>query len=440
MIRTVPLWTVLPFAGMLLSIALLPLFLPRFWAPHRHKLLVAAGWSLPVVAYFVVAHGAAGVHELLVEGKDYVSFIVLLGSLFVVTGGIHVRGSLSGTPLVNTGILALGAVLASSIGTTGASALLIRPLLRANRSRERVQHIFVFFIFIVSNCGGLLTPLGDPPLFLGFLRGVPFFWTLRFFGVWLAVNGTLLVLFHVWDQVVLDAEERERPGSQLEEVMKHEPLEVHGLVNGWLLAAIVAVIFGAGHGIGHGGRPWPFGVKEGAMLGLAVVSWVASTPHTRVENRFTFGPMAEVAILFAAIFVTMTPALLALNARAASLGLAEPWRLFWASGVLSSFLDNAPTYLSFGAATSGLAGIPLEGRFLGELIARGPHWETALAAVSCGSVLMGANTYLGNGPNFMVKAIAEEAGVRMPSFFGYMAYSCGILVPIYVAVTWWKFW
>ncbi|MFN7952277.1 MAG: sodium:proton antiporter [bacterium] len=435
MIHDVPLWTVLPFVGMLLSIALLPLFAPHHWEPHRNKALIAGAWSAPVLLYFLGGHGVAGAHELLDKGRDYVSFIVLLGSLFVITGGIHVRGSLSGTPLVNTAILGLGACLASLIGTTGASALLIRPLLRANRSRVRTQHIFVFFIFVVSNCGGLLTPLGDPPLFLGFLRGVPFTWTLRLWKVWLLVNGTLLVLFNVWDQVVLDREERERPGSQLEEVMKHEPLRIYGGINGWFLAAVVLVIFLAGQGVGHGGKPWPFGVQEGAMALAAAASWIASGPHNRLENRFTFAPMAEVAILFAAIFVTMTPALLKLNASAASLGLTEPWRLFWASGVLSSFLDNAPTYLTFAAAASGLAGVPLEGRFLGELLAQGPAWATALAAISCGSVFMGANSYIGNGPNFMVKAIAEESGVAMPSFFGYMAYSGAILIPIFVLVT-----
>ncbi len=432
----IPIWTVLPFAGMLLSIALAPLARPHFWEPHRNKALVAASWSAPVLFYFLVVHGSAGAHELLDKGRDYVSFIVLLGSLFVITGGVHVRGSLSGTPLVNTGILGLGACLASIIGTTGASALLVRPLLRANRSRMKTQHIFVFFIFVVSNCGGLLTPLGDPPLFLGFLRGVPFAWTLGLWKPWLAVNGTLLVLFNVWDQIVLDREERERPGSQLEEVMKHEPLRIYGGVNAWFLLAVVAVIYCAGRGVGHAGQPWPFGVQEASMLLAAAGSWIVSGPHNRLENRFTFAPMAEVAILFAAIFVTMTPALLVLNARAASLGLTEPWRLFWASGTLSSFLDNAPTYLTFAAATSGLAGVPLEGRFLGELLARGPAWATALAAISCGSVFMGANSYIGNGPNFMVKAIAEESGVRMPSFFGYMAYSGAILLPIFVVVTW----
>lgn len=435
MIAEVPLWTVVPFVGMLLSIALFPLFEAHLWESNRTKALVAAAWSAPVLLYFLLAHGADGAHELLDKGKDYVSFIVLLGTLFVITGGIHVRGSLSGTPLVNTAMLALGGCLASVIGTTGASALLIRPLLRANKSRQRTQHIVVFFIFVVSNCGGLLTPLGDPPLFLGFLRGVPFTWTLQLWKQWAFVNGLLLVIFNVWDQVVLDREERECPGSQLEEVMKHEPLRVHGLVNVWFLLAVIVVIFCAGKGVGGEGKPWPFGIQEGLMVVAAALSWRLSGPHGRIENQFTFAPMAEVAILFAAIFITMTPALLTLNASAAKLGLSEPWRLFWASGALSSFLDNAPTYLTFAAASVGRAGVPLEGRYLGELLAQGPSWAVELAAISCGSVFMGANSYIGNGPNFMVKAIAEEQGVRMPSFFGYMAYSTAILVPLFVLVT-----
>ena len=281
MIMDVPLWTVVPFVGMLLSIALFPLFEPHLWESNRTKVLVSAAWSAPVLLYFLLAHGADGAHELLDKGKDYTSFIVLLGTLFVITGGIHVRGSLSGTPLVNTAILALGGCLASVIGTTGASAVLIRPILRANVSRERTQHIVVFFIFVVSNCGGLLTPLGDPPLFLGFLRGVPFTWTLQLWKQWLFVNGALLVIFNVWDQIVLDREERERPGSQLEEVMKHEPLRVYGLVNVWFLLAVIAIIFCAGQGIGNGGHPWPFGLQEGLMLAAGAAAWVASGPHNR---------------------------------------------------------------------------------------------------------------------------------------------------------------
>jgi len=375
------------------------------------------------------------VHQLVEKAKEYTSFIVLLGSLFVVTGGIYVRGSLAGTPLANTGLLGLGALLASWIGTLGASVLLIRPLLRANASRERKAHIVVFFIFTVSNCGGLLTPLGDPPLFLGFLKGVPFAWTFRLWPEWLVVNGALLAIFRVWDQVVLAREERERPGSQLGVALAREPLGVQGGANFAFLAAIVAVIYAAGSGAGNAGEPWPFGVQEGLMLLVAGLSFATTPGRVRRANAFGFGPIVEVAVLFAGLFASMAPALLLLNANAKQFGLSEPWQFFWAAGALSSFLDNAPTYLTFAATACGLDGIALEGRYLAEYLALGPRAAETLTAVSVGSVFMGANTYIGNGPNFVVKAIAEENGVRMPSFLGYMAYSGGVLLPIFVVVT-----
>jgi Na+/H+ antiporter NhaD/arsenite permease-like protein len=430
-----PLWTVLPFLGLLLSIAVLPLVLPHFWESNRNRGLVAALFALPVAIYLVAAHGAAGLHELEEKAKEYTAFILLLASLFVVTGCIYVRGSLAGTPLVNTGVLGLGALLASWIGTTGASVLLIRPLLRANAPRERKAHIVVFFIFTVSNCGGLLTPLGDPPLFLGFLKGVPFEWTLRLWPEWLLVNGALLAIFNVWDQRVLNREERERPGSQLEAVLEHEPLGIDGKRNFAWLAAIVAVIYAAGRGLGNGGEPWPFGVQEGLMALVAGLAFASTPTRIRAANAFGFAPIVEVALLFAGIFVTMAPALLLLNANAESFGLREPWHFFWITGLLSSFLDNAPTYLTFAATACGLEGVALEGRYLAQYLSLGGHTAHMLAAISVGAVFMGANTYIGNGPNFMVKAIAEENGVRMPSFFGYMAYSGGILIPLFVVAT-----
>jgi Na+/H+ antiporter NhaD/arsenite permease-like protein len=396
---------------------------------------VAAFFAVPVALYLVAVHGAAGVHELLEKGKEYASFILLLGALFVITGGIRLRGSLSGTPLLNTALLAIGAVLANAIGTTGASVLLIRPLLRANAPRVHKTHIVVFFIFIVSNCGGMLTPLGDPPLFLGFLKGVPFEWTFRLWKGWLLVNGLLLVVFNLWDQIVFAREERERPGSQLEEVQQHEPLRIDGRRNFLYLAAGVATIVAAGNGWGADGGSWPFGVQEGLLLGIALAAYFTTPEAYRAANAFAFGPIIEVALLFAGIFVTMAPALLLLNANAAHFGLEHPWQFFWATGALSSFLDNAPTYLTFAATACGLEGIPLEGAYLGELIARGREAELILAAISSGAVMMGAMSYIGNGPNFMVKAIAEAGGVPMPSFFGYMAYSCGILLPVFVLVT-----
>jgi Na+/H+ antiporter NhaD/arsenite permease-like protein len=365
--------------------------------------------------------------------------MALLGSLFAITGGIHVSGSLSGTPLLNTALLGIGAVLANAIGTTGASVLLVRPLLRANAPRVRKTHLFVFFIFVVSNCGGLLTPLGDPPLFLGFLKGVPFAWTLSLWPQWFLVNGLLLVLFNVWDQIVLDREERERPGSQLEEVMKHAPVRVRGKRNFAFLLGIVAVIAASGAGLGNGGEPWPFGLQEAAMVALAGAAWWSTHHEHRSANNFGFGPIIEVAVLFAGIFVTMAPALILLNAHAPAFGIREPWQFFWATGALSSFLDNAPTYLTFAATACGLDGVALEGRYLSAYLAQVPRGAETLAAISTGAVFMGANSYIGNGPNFMVKAIVEENGVAMPSFFGYMAYSCGILLPLFALVTWLRF-
>jgi Na+/H+ antiporter NhaD/arsenite permease-like protein len=429
-----PTWTVLPFVGMLLAIAILPLAAPHFWASHRNQAAVAALLGVPLALYLVLAHGAAGVHQLLEKAREYVSFVALLGSLFVVTGGIHVRGSLSVTPLVNAALLGLGALLASWIGTTGASVLLIRPLLRANAPRQRKAHIVVFFIFVVSNCGGLLTPLGDPPLFLGFLKGVPFGWTLQLWPQWLLVNGLVLAIFNVWDQVVFDREERERPGSQLEAVMEHEPLRIEGARNFAFLAALVGLIYAAGSGLGNGGEPWPFGLQEGAMALVAALAWIGTPDRIRRANEFGFGPIVEVAVLFAGMFVTMAPALLLLNANAPRIGLGDPWHYFWSAGALSSFLDNAPTYLAFAATACGQEGVALEGRYLASYLALGPHAGETLAAIASGAVLMGANTYVGNGPNFMVKAIAEAGGVRMPSFFGYMAYAGGILIPIFALV------
>lgn len=430
-----PTLAVVPFALLLLCIAVLPLATPHWWEHNHNKGIVAAILAVPVAIYLFVAFGHAGFEKLEHSALEYVSFILLLGSLYIISGGIYIRGSLAGTPIVNTGLMALGALIASFIGTTGASMLLIRPLLRANAPRERKAHIVVFFIFIVSNCGGLLTPLGDPPLYLGFLNGVPFNWTFQLWGQWLLVNGLLLVIFNIYDQIVLNREELERPGSQLEEVEHHEPLGIIGGHNFLFLAAIVLIIYASGSGIGNGGVKWPTGVSEVAMLITALASFFLTSTSVREKNRFSFTPIAEVAILFAGIFVTMIPALVILNARGAELGVQEPWQFFWASGVLSSFLDNAPTYLTFAATACGLEKIPEGTPAILAVLLQKEGAPAIVAAISCGAVFMGANTYIGNGPNFMVKAIAEENGVKMPSFFGYMAYSGAILIPIFVVVT-----
>ena len=448
MAAEMPLVSVLPFVLLLLAIAIFPLFAPHWWEHNRNKAIVATLLAVPVVVYLFVAWQSAGLHELVEKVEEYASFMVLLGTLFIITGGIYVKGSLTGTPLANTMLLALGATIASVIGTTGASVLLIRPLLRANATRQRKAHIVVFFIFIVSNCGGLLTPLGDPPLFLGFIKGVPFEWTLlNLWQHWLFVNIALLIIFHIWDEVVINREEKQRAGSQLEEVLKHEPLRILGLHNFVLLAGVVATIFAYGQGWLYPWAPWPAAMPVAIMAGLAIAGYVLTPRANRENNKFTFGPIIEVAVLFAGIFITMAPALLILNAwghgdrtvLGQSFGMDQPWQFFWAAGLLSSLLDNAPTYLTFASTACGLKNVELTGSYLSTFLAQtggaGPDPARLLAAISCGAVFMGANTYIGNGPNFMVKAVAEQSGVKMPSFFGYFALSVVLLFPLFVLVT-----
>jgi Na+/H+ antiporter NhaD/arsenite permease-like protein len=398
-----------------------------------HKGVVAAGLSIPAVAWLVDSGETATlVHSI----RDYVSFLSLLGSLFVISGGIHLRGSLAGTPLANTAVMGTGAVLSNLIGTTGASMLLIRPLLRANAARRRKSHVVVFFIFVVSNCGGLLTPLGDPPLFLGFLHGVPFLWTIGLWAPWLVVCGLLLIAFNLVDQWILGREEKAYPEPLLEEVMVHGTPGIYGRRNLLLLGGVIVIMLGRGEGWATDGASWPFGVQEGAMLGLAVASLAITPRAVRTANRFTFGPILEVAALFLGIFLAMGPPLLYLNARGAEMGIDSPWEYFWATGLLSSFLDNAPTYLTFAATAAGSFGVSVSDvDYLGELLATGPAAARTLAAIACGAVMMGASTYIGNGPNFMVKSIAESQGVAMPSFFGYMKWSGAVLMPIFVVVT-----
>src|SRR5512137_2446988 len=417
------LWSVAPFALMLLGIAVLPLVAGSLWEHNRNKAILSAVLGLPVAAWMWTLDAAAVGHV----AHEYVAFLLLLGSLFVIAGGIVIRGTPSGTPGLNTAVLALGAVLASLVGTTGASVLLIRPLLRANPVRKAKAHVVVFFIFVVSNSGGLLTPLGDPPLFLGFLRGVPFLWTLRLVPQWLFVNVLLLLVFYVFDSTVFRREDLATPGDLDEVAVGHRvPLRVAGVPNFLFLGGVVAVLL-----VSASAR-LPVGVQEGGMLAMAALSWFTPPRPLRRENGFTWAPIVEVAVLFAGIFATMMPALAILNSRGGELGLTRAWQFFWASGLLSSFLDNAPTYLTFASTASALVGTSAAD--LSGLIAT-EDGARLLAAVSLGSVLMGANTYIGNGPNFMVKAIAEQDGVRMPGFFGYMAYSGAILLPVFVALT-----
>ncbi|HVE38346.1 MAG TPA: sodium:proton antiporter [Planctomycetota bacterium] len=435
-----PIWSVLPFAAYLLVIAVVPLFLPHFWEKNRNKLVVALAAALPAAAYLLTSHGG---HLLLDSLKEYVAFIVLLAALFVISGGVYLKGSMAGTPMVNTMFLGVGAVLASFIGTTGASMLLIRPLLRANEKRLKKTQIVIFFIFIVSNGGGMLTPLGDPPLFLGFLRGVPFLWTLQLWAPWALVNGILLVIFNFLDQAVFNKEERERPGSQLEEVQQvAEPLRIHGGLNFLWLLGVIAINSGVGYFGKRNG--WGDDVQKLAivagMAAMAGLSLATTSKEIRGSNKFTWGPIIEVAVIFIGIFVTMVPATLLLEelGKSGAIKMTHAWEFFWGSGALSSFLDNAPTYVTFASLACGVvggqAGQTIDPSNLAQLL-HYPQGVLFLKAVSCGSVFMGANTYIGNGPNFMVKAIAEENQVKMPSFFGYMGWSIAVLIPLFVVVT-----
>ena len=398
---------VLPFAAMLLAIAILPLFAPGLWESNLRKLAVGAVLGLPVLVLYVRHDPAALWHT----AGDYLSFMALLASLFVISGGVLITGDIEARPAVNTAFLAVGAVLASLVGTTGASVLLIRPLLATNQERRHVAHTVVFFIFVVANIGGCLTPLGDPPLFLGYLLGVPFAWTLRLAPHWLLANGMILTVYYFWDR---RAHAREDKAAIALDAAAVRPIRVTGKRNViFLLAVVASVAF----------LRAPY--RELAMVAVSALSLALTSRAVREANRFTFHAIAEVAALFAGIFVTMLPALDVLHAHGRDLGLTQPWHFFWSAGLLSSFLDNAPTYLTFVAIAQSL-GLPAE-------VAGMTH--QVLAAISAGAVFMGANTYIGNGPNFMVRSIAEERGIKMPSFLGYMAYSGAVLIPVFIVIT-----
>ena len=399
--------SVVPFVLMLLAIAGGPLWIPHWWESNRNKLVVSAALGLPILVFYLVRRPAS----LVGAGQEYVSFIILLAGLYAISGGIRLTGDLEATPLTNTAFLALGAVSASFIGTTGASMLLIRPLLQTNRERRRVKHTVMFFIFLVSNIGGMLTPLGDPPLFLGHLQGVPFTWTFRLWPHWLFMSAVLLVVFFVWDTWQYRHESRAVLRRDRAEV---EPLRLVGAVNLLALALVVLAVAALR-------APW----REIAITAVAGLSLWLTPVRIRRANGVTAYPMVEVAVLFFGIFLTMLPVLEILRVRGGELGVRQAWQFFWATGALSSFLDNAPTYLAFLALAQGLELTP-------EVVGVS---HVVLAAISVGAVAMGANSYIGNAPNFMVKSIAEEAKVAMPSFFGYLLYSGGILIPLFVVVT-----
>ncbi len=436
-------WWSVPFAGMLLSIAVFPLVAPTFW--HHHFGKIAAVWALAFLVPFAFAFGlpvafGALVHALL---EEYLPFIVLLTALYTIAGGICVNGNLHGTPRLNTGLLALGTLLASIMGTTGAAMLLIRPLLRANDNRRHVVHVVVFFIFLVANAGGSLSPLGDPPLFLGFLNGVSFFWTTQHLALpMLFICVVLLAVFYV-----LDAYYFRRGGEEQSPFLDRTPdsrlIFIDGKINFALLAAVIALVLMSGL--------WKPGIafdvfgthvalqnalRDAALIVVTLLSLAVTPRSAREGNAFNWAPIEEVAKLFAGIFMTIAPVIMILRAGAAGAfagivhlvndasGNPRDVMYFWATGLLSSFLDNAPTYLVF---------FHLAGGDAQTLMTTG---ASTLAAISAGAVFMGANSYIGNAPNFMVKAIAESRGVRMPSFFAYLAWSGGVLVPVFVATSW----
>lgn len=431
----------LPFAGLLALVAILPLLpgVSHWWEHLRNKLIVAAALGIAgVLAYVSVSHDWVRVGHSYLE---YAAFLAMVASLYIVAGGIYITGAFAGFPWLNTLFLGIGAVLANLLGTTGASMVLIRPLLRANKLRSHKTHIVVFFIFVVSNCGGLLTPLGDPPLYLGFLRGVPFGWTLRFTREWLLVNGALMAIFHLIDSYWYTKEETSTHHGLAEEVAAAErPIHIRGKANFAWLGAILAVLIGSSlvlvplltpsMGLEHAQLAGTV-FQIVAMAGIAFASYKGTAPTIHMHNEFSFHPILEVGIIFFGIFGAMVPALAMLEAKAAALGVTLPWHYFWASGLLSSVLDNAPTYLTF--ATLAAAQVGVDAGHLAQLAREHPM---LLEAVACGSVMMGALTYIGNGPNFMVKAIAEHQGVKMPSFVGYMKWSYAVLLPLFLLVTW----
>jgi Na+/H+ antiporter NhaD/arsenite permease-like protein len=415
---TLPIGWVAPFVLMLLAIAILPLAAGPWWERLGSKVAVVVAVAAPVAGYFL----ARQPRELVAVAGDYIAFIALLGSLFVIAGGILVRGDLRATPGVNTAFLAVGAVLANLIGTTGASMLLIRVVLDTNSERRRTSHIPIFFIFLVCNIGGCLTPLGDPPLFLGFLEGVPFAWTLRLFPEWAFMVASLLAIFYVVDR---RAVRHETPAALRRDREHVRTLRLDGAHNLLFLLGVLLTVL-----LVRGALP-----RVLLMAALGAASYLTTRREIHRRNRFAFYPINEVAIVFAGIFVTMVPALLILQARGASFGIARPWQFFWLSGGLSSFLDNAPTYLAFSRLALGVIGLAPEPPGPLSVLVGHETGAALLRAVSLGAVFMGANSYIGNGPNFMVKTIAEHREVRMPSFFGYMFWSIGILVPLFLLVT-----
>jgi len=425
----VPIWALIPFVVMLLTIAIGPLFFNHWWEKNKNKLFVSIGLAVPVAIFLIIKELSPKLIETIL--LEYVPFIVLLGALFVITGGINIKGDLVAKPTTNLTFLAIGAVLASFMGTTGAAMLLIRPVIKTNSQRKFKVHTILFFIAIVANAGGLLTPLGDPPLFLLYLNGAPFTWFFTLTLKWFMVNALLLIVYFIVDSYYYKKEDKE---VFIKDKTEKIPLQITGTVNFiFLLGVVLSVAF-------LNKQFFPFiehneyyaYIREIAIVLCALGSLYLTPKTIRKENNFTWDPIKEVAYLFLGIFVTMVPALLYLEANAKNLGVTTASQFYYASGALSSFLDNAPTALSFYNLAIGMneGGVAITAP---GFVAGIP--EYILAAISMGAVLFGSMTYIGNGPNFMVKAIAEENKISMPSFFAYIfKFSIIVLLPIYILV------
>lgn len=424
--QQVELWMVIPFAIMLLTIAIAPLVMEHKWEKNRNKfiftMIISVATTILLSCYGM---GGAVWHNILF---DYIPFVMLLLALFVVTGGIHISGDITATPLVNTFILGMGFAMASVMGTTGAAMLLIRPLLQINQQRTHKVHTVLFFIALVANCGGILTPLGDPPLFLLYLRGAEFQWFSTLFPEWVTVGALLLAIYMVVDRYYYA---KEPADAKLRDLTEQEPLKIQGMRNFLYLGMVIAAVLFLNKNyipaMENMHSPIYF-LREIALAAIILLSWFTTRRQIRTDNHFTWEPISEVAILFVGIFVTMTPAMMYLNQHAMELGLTEPWQFYYSTGILSSFLDNAPTAVAFHTVASGL---PLaEGVDCVACIS-----ASLLRAISLAAVFFGSMTYIGNGPNFMVKAIAEQDGIKMPSFFGYiLKFALVVLLPVYIIV------
>ena len=426
-------WSMIPFGLMLLTIAVAPLLAEHWWESNRHKLTVALFLGVPTAVCLIMG---GMLHEL--EHQlfgDYVPFIILLLALYVVTGGIHLSGDIKATPWVNTSFLGVGWLLASIMGTTGAAMLLIRPLITTNQQREHKVHTILFFIALCANCGGLLTPLGDPPLFMLFLRGAEFTWFMSMWAPWLFTGAVLMAIYYVLDTIYYKKEHAHALQADHEQQVPLVFKGKHNLL--YLVGIVLAVAFINSGTIPEMANPhapmWLRYLREIVLLSLTLGSLYTTKRNVRYGmNKFSWAPIMEVAVLFLGIFTTMTPALAYLNANAASLGLDATWQFYYSTGLLSSFLDNTPTAVAFHSVATGLTPDQMA-VFGGDMMAGIP--EILLKAICIGSVFFGAMTYIGNGPNFMVKAIAEENGIKMPSFFGYMLkFSLVVLLPVYILV------